>query len=455
MGKKGKNSKKSSKKKLDPVVPGDIPPEAANEAANEAADDIPGPDDDLNDMLAALDLYEPSDDDLNEPSDDDLNEPSKEDHDYSLFVNNVRETWAEEVKWGNVYVLPQENQSPKHSNICIYVDRHKGIKVLTERYNGYAKAFSIFGEENQKEYRCWFDDQTTKKGCKLLHCKGTYGGMMHMAKYTELREAKVGKRALVEAYFGLKDYLIGIWEGTEISKDMRKRAGKGILSIVIMVCEGARFEDIRRTVTGNYNNKLSLEDCGRTEIRDRVRNWSSSSKGEDSDIRLFLYNDWKRIPRDSMDKLREAICASLSLKPLIRYKVRIVVGDGNSLFRALSHQLHKTEEKYNDVRAEVVKKLKNDKRRYELFFVNEKQVKESYDECVNYPWGDDISLQAAIDVHNLRLILMIWNPSEGKWNKRVKDPEGHIERDIHLRFYGKHYDSITPINSEKEEIDYD
>ncbi|KAL3616715.1 hypothetical protein CASFOL_039109 [Castilleja foliolosa] len=434
---KGKNSKKSSSKKSDRVVPADTPPPQAA--------GIPQPqDEDVSNVTAALHLDHPG-------------------HSYTEFVDDVRQAWAEH-KHDNIYVLPEANKSRRHAHIYIYADGlDEKLKIFTERFSGYIKAFSIVRkkteEEEEKEYCCWFNDHAPNKNCKLI-CNSNYGGMKKMANYKDLKKVRIGKDALSDAYDGLREYLIGMWDkNIEVTKVMKRRAGRSILTIVLMVSEAARFDDVKTIIHENYYRDIELEG-GIPGIDNQVKNWSNISKSQDINIRLFQYANWKNIPIHSRDNL-------IYGSTLDGYRVHFVGPDGNCQFRALAHQLTENDGEFAQVREQVVDQLYADleangpplgytEKEYRAYLV---------EMSMDGVWGDQLTLQAAADAYNSSIVVEAWSENQRRWIRHEIEPRGHDVlpvREIYLGLRNEHYSSLFPreilppiVDSEDEEHDND
>ncbi|KAL3616707.1 hypothetical protein CASFOL_039101 [Castilleja foliolosa] len=403
----------------------------------------PPQDDDISETTAALHLDEP-------------------DHDYSIFVRKVRDSWTE-VKHDNIHVLPEAKKSGKPDHVYIYVSGDEGLKVFIERYNGYVKGYSLVGKANTKKCCCWFDDQAPKppnKDIKLIGKDSDYGGIIWMANYTDgrLGRVQIGQRALHESYFGLKDFLVNKWDDNiKITRDMIEKAGRSMLTILLMVCEAARFEDVERFIAKNYKNGM----IGIPGIDNRVRNWSNGAKsGRDSDIRLYQYNDWKLVPKVEKEKLitgklvqkvdkeklKTAVYDSTIPRPLEGY-IEIDVGrDGNCQFRALSHQLSGDEGRFEEVRADVVLQLHADRvANREYFRSDEEYIAYVVGMSADGAWGDHYTLQAAANAYNMSIVNMAWSESERSWIRHRIVPRGHTVppvRELYVSLRDDHYRSL-------------
>ncbi|KAL3616658.1 hypothetical protein CASFOL_039052 [Castilleja foliolosa] len=425
---------------------------------------------------------------------------------YITFIHNLRER-LRETAFGDIFVLPRAAEPLEYATVQVVIDEVKKIKVKIRRDNVYAVAFSICGGSDIEGVWFWFDDHSRSRDDETLGMEGNYMiGVADWKNSNGLGNVKIGRDDIGAAYYRLRDYLTEKQRGTKMKKRVIKHAARAILTIIIVVCEAARFDDIKETVVNKYESDYGMLEGLEEEkrVEKRIKNWSTNAKRLDKDIRLFQFADWMMIPQATKSRLeaaKEGVEVAIPAKEVVevaipakegveaaipakegvevaipdslrlkgyecvevladgkRYAMRKICPDGNCQFRSLSHQLDENEEKYKEVREKVFNQLKKDPGRYKEFYATEgREKKKTYDDYVqemsmNYCWGDDISLSAAADAYNSRVVLMVWNASEKKWDKNVRDPKGEIiEREIYLRFRGKHYDSITPVDFQDEE----
>ena len=144
-------------------------------------------------------------------------------------------------------------------------------------------------------------------------------------------------------------------------------------------------------------------------------------------------------------------------------------GDGNCLFRALSHQVYGTEDKHLQFRLFIQEFIEQNKDKYEPYWINP-EVTNHAQQLVSYAhhlqemkkpgvWGTLLELKAFSDL--LSYPLFICSPEiktrAYKWNKIVPTPSGqrltlplsftadHIE--LAHSSSRDHYDSVVPYNS--------
>jgi len=107
------------------------------------------------------------------------------------------------------------------------------------------------------------------------------------------------------------------------------------------------------------------------------------------------------------------------LKSVFREVTEIdVEADGNCQFRALAHQLYSNEEKHSEIRKQVYLQLRKYKNYYYNFVVDsnyEDYINNIYqgpdENNFNRGWGDHITLQAAVDVYRIRIIIIMRDES--------------------------------------------
>jgi len=137
-----------------------------------------------------------------------------------------------------------------------------------------------------------------------------------------------------------------------------------------------------------------------------------------------------------------------------------VAPDGNCLFRAISHQMYGTEEKYKSVRSEIVSWLKNN----ENFPVDEDgtilkdfletDVYGNWNRYCQYmsrdsTWGDHIALIAAAEVFKSKIQIQSTVPSEENTWIVIEPKKAKAEKTLWLKHYHElHYNSLVPLNKE-------
>eukprot|EP00271_Cylindrocystis_brebissonii_P001296 TRINITY_DN1159_c0_g2_i1.p1 TRINITY_DN1159_c0_g2~~TRINITY_DN1159_c0_g2_i1.p1 ORF type:complete len:902 (-),score=143.46 TRINITY_DN1159_c0_g2_i1:483-3188(-) len=122
---------------------------------------------------------------------------------------------------------------------------------------------------------------------------------------------------------------------------------------------------------------------------------------------------------------------------------RLMAGDGNCQFRALSDQLYKTAEQHLAVRKTVVTQLKENPELYEA------HVPEKYSDYIKKmaksgEWGDHVTLQAAADVFCAKIHLL--TSYTDKFAVEIVARNGKPLRDLWLSFWAEvHYNSIYAV----------
>ena len=126
---------------------------------------------------------------------------------------------------------------------------------------------------------------------------------------------------------------------------------------------------------------------------------------------------------------------------------KVVIGDGNCQFRALSDQLFRDGGEYHDVvRAAVIERLLAQRDAYEAYV-----APEAYDAYVTKmsqlgEWGDHVTLQAAADAYSVT-INVLTSYSENGFIEVVPSDGSSLNspRSVWLSFFAEvHYNSIYP-----------
>eukprot|EP00271_Cylindrocystis_brebissonii_P015822 TRINITY_DN38858_c0_g1_i1.p1 TRINITY_DN38858_c0_g1~~TRINITY_DN38858_c0_g1_i1.p1 ORF type:complete len:481 (+),score=88.53 TRINITY_DN38858_c0_g1_i1:647-2089(+) len=119
---------------------------------------------------------------------------------------------------------------------------------------------------------------------------------------------------------------------------------------------------------------------------------------------------------------------------------RLVSGDGNCQFRALSDQLFKTSEHHENVRNMVAAQLKENPDLYAAY------VPDDYEDYVRSmskagEWGDHVTLQAAADAYGAKINLLTSYPD--KFLVEIAPRKVKAPRELWLSFWAEvHYNSI-------------
>lgn len=136
-----------------------------------------------------------------------------------------------------------------------------------------------------------------------------------------------------------------------------------------------------------------------------------------------------------------------------------VLGDGNCLFRSVSHQIYKTDQYHDLIRQSVMDYMELHADFYSSFieggleqfpfYINAKRM--------NACWGDDPEIQAICEIYNRRAEIWTYDANCGAKKLRTfheiaMSCESNFPP-IRLSFYGGgHYDSIVPLDNSVEEI---
>eukprot|EP01138_Halocafeteria_seosinensis_P006018 gb/GECG01006151.1/.p1 GENE.gb/GECG01006151.1/~~gb/GECG01006151.1/.p1 ORF type:complete len:346 (+),score=54.55 gb/GECG01006151.1/:1-1038(+) len=190
------------------------------------------------------------------------------------------------------------------------------------------------------------------------------------------------------------------------------------------------------------------------ERRSAGKESSSAKSRDDQQQESEKREPTKRKSRHKKEVKQEAeeksIRASLREKGLDLYDV---TGDGNCLFRALSHQLYGSEIYHHDLRSQVVNHVKGNEDDFRPFLEDdepwERYVRRMYKEG---QWAGNIELVAAGQVFKARIVV---HQVDGM-NWEISCGDGKPERDIHLVYMcGEHYDSVKKIDTKVADVKED
>ena len=144
-------------------------------------------------------------------------------------------------------------------------------------------------------------------------------------------------------------------------------------------------------------------------------------------------------------------------------KCHHVLGDGNCLFRAVSHQLYGTEEKHLEIRMSLIDFINQNKSKYEQFWIDSNSTFSEHMDSIKNPgsWGTELELKACSDY--LSIPVFVCTPdlksNAYRWEKfnpfswasgssqldLLPFTEGHIE--LAHNSTRDHYDSIVPYDN--------
>lgn len=125
---------------------------------------------------------------------------------------------------------------------------------------------------------------------------------------------------------------------------------------------------------------------------------------------------------------------------------KVVRGDGNCQFRAISDQLYGDPERHKEVREQVILQLRNNEALYRDYVADDDGGFEAYLNRMaqDGAWGDHITLQAAADVYCVRFSIISSYPGDEFLIKI--EPNGQESSPIYwLSFWAEvHYNSLYP-----------
>lgn len=132
----------------------------------------------------------------------------------------------------------------------------------------------------------------------------------------------------------------------------------------------------------------------------------------------------------------------------IGFHVNSIVGDGNCLFRAISHQICKDERFHENFRKECFKYIENNKQTFQAF------IPSPIDEYIqkfrqNRAWCGEHELNAISAVYGVRIVL--YKPFHPK--PSVYQPPDYSDT-IFISFFLNHYESLT-LNSRTQRLVFD
>mmetsp|Transcript_32714 Transcript_32714/g.40175 ORF Transcript_32714/g.40175 Transcript_32714/m.40175 type:complete len:517 (-) Transcript_32714:839-2389(-) len=172
-------------------------------------------------------------------------------------------------------------------------------------------------------------------------------------------------------------------------------------------------------------------------------------------------NDYDHPPwlaKNSRARLRERVRGLREEDPRFRryaeklsqlgYSVKTMEGDGNCLFRTVSHQVYGTPDYHVMVRKYCLDYMEVEKDYFQPFVVGE--TEEDFKSYLAYKrqdgvWGDDIEIQAMCELYDRPAQIFAYDPVLGANQMRTfhEPSEGRQRPPMRLSFYGGgHYDSI-------------
>lgn len=138
-----------------------------------------------------------------------------------------------------------------------------------------------------------------------------------------------------------------------------------------------------------------------------------------------------------------------------------VLGDGNCMFRSLSHQLHGTEDKHSDVRFVVHKVMEENMETYNSYWIQMDTTFSQHVQLIKNKgvWGTQVELLAVSDYYQLPVYVCAASPSGTyKWHIFKPDPKRQpasrslppkitlpfTKDHIEIAHSTDHYDSVVP-----------
>jgi OTU domain-containing protein 5 len=126
-------------------------------------------------------------------------------------------------------------------------------------------------------------------------------------------------------------------------------------------------------------------------------------------------------------------------------QVITIAGDGNCLFRSISHQLYLTEDNHVQLRENCVNHLRNHKERFSGFIVGDfdKYIREM---SILGTWGDEIEIRALEEIIDRKITIYSSNESNMSEPRRTNINEDNLlqnVKSITLSYHGSnHYNSV-------------
>ncbi|CEF96584.1 Ovarian tumour, otubain [Ostreococcus tauri] len=120
-----------------------------------------------------------------------------------------------------------------------------------------------------------------------------------------------------------------------------------------------------------------------------------------------------------------------------------MVGDGNCQFRALSHNLFKSQERHAEVRAAVVRDVEARREEFEIYFESSREFEKWLREMKrDRTWGDELTLRAACDSFGVKIHVI--QSTEKGWNLMYEPFEVKSKRVAFISYVSPvHYDAIA------------
>ena len=134
----------------------------------------------------------------------------------------------------------------------------------------------------------------------------------------------------------------------------------------------------------------------------------------------------------------------------VNLEIKKITGDGNCLFRAISHQVYGTDKYHKIIREKCMDYIEVQKRFFEEFIDGdfEEYIKKKRKDGI---WGDDIELEAISEIYNRPIEIYSGSEKPLRCFHEDKhfDENQYILTPIRLSYHGqKHYNSIIPLEED-------
>ena len=168
--------------------------------------------------------------------------------------------------------------------------------------------------------------------------------------------------------------------------------------------------------------------------------------------KLFIYRKFIKLNKDQEEKIKNNL-------EKLSFFIKIMGGDGNCMFRAVSDQIYGNEEYHNIIREKCMKYLLIERKFFSQFI--EGGDKE-FDNYINMKsksgvWGDDVELQAISELYNRPIEiysgsdkpLKTFHENINEFNLKQENKDNQLEikkiSPIRISYHGQeHYNSIIP-----------
>ncbi|CAM9660983.1 unnamed protein product, partial [Scytosiphon promiscuus] len=132
-----------------------------------------------------------------------------------------------------------------------------------------------------------------------------------------------------------------------------------------------------------------------------------------------------------------------------------VEGDGNCLFRSVSHQIYGNDSHHRLVRARCMDYMESEAHFFEPYVEGDMAAFLRYLEVKrqNAVWGDDPEVQALCEIYDRPAEIWAYDPQHGaktlrSFHEAAGSASGSLRTPMRLSYYGGgHYDSVAPIES--------